>query len=210
MTGKPFAHTALLFAKLPVAGQVKTRLCPPLTGEQAAQLHTRLIRHNLLQLQKSNIQRVEICYTGDISSPFWQHLKSEGWVLELQVGEDLGARMSHAIARALTYSQRVVVCGCDTVDLTVLRLNQLASSEPGYSAVIVPVEDGGYIAMALSQSEPLLFDGIDWGTETVLAETKQRFKKLGMRYRQLDTCRDIDVAADLKYLPPVWLEELMR
>eukprot|EP00187_Rhodella_violacea_P007676 CAMPEP_0174910994 /NCGR_PEP_ID=MMETSP0167-20121228/74869_1 /TAXON_ID=38298 /ORGANISM="Rhodella maculata, Strain CCMP736" /LENGTH=85 /DNA_ID=CAMNT_0016155399 /DNA_START=60 /DNA_END=317 /DNA_ORIENTATION=+ len=43
-----------------------------------------------------------------------------------------------------------------------------------------------------------LFEGVEWGTERVLAQTLARAEAMGLRVRLLQTLRDVDDVADLE------------
>ena len=58
MKSRPRADDALvLFAKAPIPGQVKTRLCPPLTGDEAASLHGSFVLDALERSGQAAIRR---------------------------------------------------------------------------------------------------------------------------------------------------------
>ena len=48
-----------------------------------------------------------------------------------------------------------------------------------------------------------IFENVQWGTETVLEETIQSIKQLGLSYFLLPELDDIDYPADLKKLDPL-------
>ena len=63
-------------------------------------------------------------------------------------------------------------------------------------AVLVPAEDGGYALIGLARADSLVFEGVRWGTTDVLDQTRERLRKLGWRWRELDTVWDVDCEAD--------------
>jgi glycosyltransferase A (GT-A) superfamily protein (DUF2064 family) len=62
--------------------------------------------------------------------------------------------------------------------------------------VFVPCEDGGYALIGLQRIEARLFDGIAWGGENVMADTRARLTGLGWRWRELETLWDVDRPED--------------
>jgi glycosyltransferase A (GT-A) superfamily protein (DUF2064 family) len=52
---------------------------------------------------------------------------------------------------------------------------------------------------------PQLFDRMAWSTPLVMDETRARLRTHGVRHAELAPLHDVDVAADLVYLPPGWL-----
>lgn len=70
----------------------------------------------------------------------------------------------------------------------------------GYQAVLSPAEDGGYVLIGLTQFHPMLFEGISWGTASVLPETRDRLRKLKWRWKELPERWDIDRPEDVERL----------
>ncbi len=64
-------------------------------------------------------------------------------------------------------------------------------------AVFIPAEDGGYVLVGLRRPQPRLFEGIDWGSERVMAQTRERLSELGLRWVELPTLWDVDRPGDL-------------
>jgi len=69
-------------------------------------------------------------------------------------------------------------------------------------AVVGPATDGGYWliginATSASRALPSLFDGIDWGSATVLQQTLARAAERGLRLTQLQELADVDRPPDL-------------
>ena len=62
--------------------------------------------------------------------------------------------------------------------------------------MLAPAEDGGYGLIGLRRPVPELFQGVAWGSESVLAETLAKAENLGLRYELLPTVWDVDDAAD--------------
>ena len=70
----------------------------------------------------------------------------------------------------------------------------------GAGAVFIPAKDGGYVLVGLRQPQPGLFHGIDWSTERVMAQTRQRAHALGVALRELAPLWDVDTPDDLARL----------
>src|SRR5919106_2141922 len=102
-SGKPPSPSPLasrpalvLFAKAPIPGEVKTRLCPPLTPDEAASLHGSFVLDALERSRATKLDRFLAC------SPSSEHVffkvlgERQGVRLIDQKGDDLGARMAAA------------------------------------------------------------------------------------------------------------------
>ena len=101
----------MVFAKAPVPGRVKTRLCLP--PERAAALHSAFVRDVVDRHQRPG-RALTVWRAGDLEHPLWADL---GVALGIQQGADLGARMRHAFTRELSGDARVVVVGTDSPSL---------------------------------------------------------------------------------------------
>ena len=54
--------------------------------------------------------------------------------------------------------------------------------------------------VGLRQPQPGLFENIEWGSEQVMAQTRDRLARLGLRWTELLTLWDVDRPADLARL----------
>jgi len=189
----------LIFAKAPVAGEVKTRLIPPLSATEAARLHARFIRRTLDVACGSNLCPIQLWCSPQLHHSFFVDCRrSFPVVLHDQCGGDLGARMRQAAASALAESDYVLLIGCDCPTLTAEYLQQaLTALKKGYNAVLGPAEDGGYVLLGLRYADPELFDGIAWGTDTVLDGTRDRLQRLKWRWHEMAEQWDVDRPEDL-------------
>lgn len=188
----------LVFCKAPIPGQVKTRLTPPLTDEEAAQLHKELTELTLLKATSNALCPVQLWCAPDIGHPYFISLE-QCYDIELrrQQGDDLGARMCHAIAEVLVYYKAAVLIGCDCPSLTGRELElALAYLMQGKPCVLAPAEDGGYALIGLRWLLPSLFAGVDWGTDQVLAQSLARLQAHKINYQLLTTQWDVDTPVD--------------
>ena len=82
----------IIVAKKPEAGRTKTRLSPPLSGEQAAALYHHFLLDTLELMQQVEIAQPVLAYTPDEAKPFFQEIAPDGFAFLPQVGPDLGER----------------------------------------------------------------------------------------------------------------------
>jgi rSAM/selenodomain-associated transferase 1 len=197
MNAKP---KVVLLTKAPRPGQVKTRLIPLLGPERAAALQARLIKHMLATIQRAAFSDVEL-HGDPADDAFLQFCAAQYRAsLKAQCAGDLGARMHHAFASASDASGMLLI-GSDCPALTARHLSEAARAlATGYDAVLGPVEDGGYALIGLRHPEPRLFEGIAWGTSSVLGQTRERLRQAGLRWAELETLWDVDTAADYERL----------
>jgi hypothetical protein len=66
--------------------------------------------------------------------------------------------------------------------------------------VVLPAEDGGYVLIGTARPQPVLFAGVEWGTERVMAQTRECLRAAGLRWCEPATLWDVDRPADLARL----------
>jgi len=201
-TADPGTSCIIVFARAPKPGAVKTRLIPLLGPQGAAALHARMVKRALATARRSALGAVELHCAPDCDDDFLRLCGNRYRVqLVAQTGGDLGARMSAAARAALAVHDRVLLMGTDCPGLTARHLcaaNQALID--GAVAALAPAEDGGYVLLGLKQWDQRLFEGIDWGSETVLADTRARLRNLSWRWQELDMLWDIDRPEDYRRL----------
>lgn len=186
----------VVFAKAPVPGEVKTRLAALLGPDGAAALHAGLVRRALATAAQAAIGPVELWCAPDASHSFFEKCAVDfGVALHEQHGDDLGARMEHALSPL-----PAVVIGSDCPVLGVEDLRQAARALLAHDAAIAPAEDGGYVLIGLSRAHPRLFEGIAWGTAAVMGQTRERLAENRIAWEELPTRWDIDRPEDYQRL----------
>lgn len=194
------------FAREPLPGRVKTRMMPHLSPERAADLHCELVRWTTSALISAGLGPVELAVAGNTGHDLFQHclwLGVEG--LSLQRGSDLGERMYNAISNGLGRCDRVILVGSDCPGIDRAYLLQAEAALNDSDLVLGPATDGGYVLIGANLVCPEIFQGIAWGTETVLADTRRSIRAAGMSWAELPPLADIDRPEDLA----IW-EEVVK
>lgn len=189
-------------ARAPAPGRVKTRLCPPLGPEQAAEFYECVLRDVLSDLAPSERWDTWVAY-AERSRDYFQRLPEQGIALLPQRGASLGARM-HAVFVDLCHAgyRHVVLVGSDIPTLRAASIRKACEVlQTGRSDVVLgPADDGGYYLIGLTRPEESLFSGIVWSTASVLEDTVARARQLEFRVRMVAGTYDVDVAEDLDTL----------
>lgn len=199
-------NTLVMLTRFPRLGEVKTRLVPPLSSEEALALHDRLARHtlfSLLAVQASGEARVEV--RTDAPSPRMAHAwLGSGFVARDQGdGSGLGERIRLAFDDALRRgAERAVVVGSDCPGLSAQHVRDAISLLDEVDVVLGPAADGGYYLVALRRSSatssvPVLFNGIPWGTDAVLEDTLAICEEHCLAHALLERLPDVDRPEDL-------------
>jgi uncharacterized protein len=203
-------YTLIVFAKLPILGEVKTRIAKQTTDVFALNLYEHLLSACLLQAQLAAQEFSGL--TGEDSQVHWHYAgnlercinpknsviqsffnRPESMFLQSQ-STDLGVRMADALK---AYDGPCLLLGSDipSLDAQRLVLATLGIHKSPSSIVINPTRDGGYcligrgLASAMNEQ---IFTDIAWSTETVMHQTRLKLLSLNMPWKELDPLSDID------------------
>lgn len=198
----------IIFAKAPVAGQVKTRLIPALGAVGAARLARRMLAHTVDKAFAAGVGTVELCASPSMHDPAWHRPTLPPELQWSDQGEgELGERMARAARRWLDAGQPLLLIGTDCPELDCQMLQTAAQSLSDHDAAIAPTADGGYALLGLNRFDATVFDNIRWSTDTVARETLSRLETLGWSVHRLPSLHDIDEAADLQWIPEAWRDD---
>lgn len=192
------ANLIQIFARAPVLGRTKRRLASEVGESAALHWYRVLLARTLATTRQLSDVVIEVWHPAeDDDYPLMELINDASVSLHPQVSGDLGLKMANALEVGVTRSERVLLIGADcpvwTVSLLRQALNQIASR----SVLFIPAEDGGYVGVGVSGSVPHLFGDIDWGTDRVMEQTRERASKQGILLSEMPPLWDVDVAADL-------------
>jgi rSAM/selenodomain-associated transferase 1 len=197
----------VIFAKAPIPSQVKTRLCPPLTFDEAATLHGSFVL-DMLERTKAAVAKLKLPLDRYLAcSPSSTHVffkimeERQGVRLLDQVGHDIGARMRQTFETLFARGYgRVLVVGTDVPTLPFDHFKQALALLETHDLVLGPSLDGGYYLIGLRRPAPELFVGIPWSSERVLGMTQENAATVGLKAATIAPWRDVDTIDDLKAL----------
>ncbi len=190
--------------KAPRAGHVKTRLCPPLTLDEAAALNICFLRDTAAMIMQAGSGGQGIgCFTpAGAEEEFATILPRAFWLLAQREG-DFGERLLGAIEDLLALGF-ASVCLIDsdspTVPASAFTEALTVLTQPNDCIVLGPSHDGGYYLVGVKQRHAAIFSGIDWSTDRVLQQTLSRAKEIHLPVHLLPTYYDVDDAASLARL----------
>ena len=191
-----------IMAKAPRAGEVKTRLSPPLSPAEATELYRCFLLDKIEQVRMLKSAIPAIAYTPAEARTLFETL-APGFVLFPQEGPDLGARLANCFDHLLEqgYAGALAVdSDTPTLPSKFLERALAAIAMPNVDLVVGPSEDGGYYLIGLKKAERALFTEIEWSTPVVLPETLRRAEAVGLRVLSLPSWFDIDTTRDLERL----------
>jgi rSAM/selenodomain-associated transferase 1 len=201
-----------IMAKASVAGTVKTRLVPPLSHEEAADLNTSCLADvaaNIAAVAARAPIQGFAAYHPTGSERFFEELLPDGFKLLPPREPTIGRSLFHA-AHDLLFAGYGSVClvNADSPSLPtdVLVAAVRGLQEPGDRVVLGPAADGGYYLIGLKHFHRKLFESIDWSTERVYRQTMTRAGEIGLPVVSLLEWYDVDDEATLVVLA----RELLR
>src|SRR5437879_1519163 len=135
----------IIFAKAPIPGVVKTRLCPPLTPDEAASLHGTLVLDAVERAKGLPGASLHVAGAPDLAHPFFKVMEGRyGAKLLAQRGPDLGSRMRWAMQDAFEQgAQEVLLTGTDLPTLPRAHLVEALKLVKRHDVVRGYQADGG-------------------------------------------------------------------
>lgn len=180
----------LLLAKEPVPGRVKTRLVPPLTFPEAAEVAQAALADSLQAAVGCGADEVVVALDG-APGP---------WLpAGVRVVPQRGTAFADRLAAAWSdCGGPALQIGMDTPQVSSALLDRClaALAQDLGSALLGRAADGGWWALGLSRPHERMFRGIPMSTPATGARQWCRLVELGLRPRPLPVLRDVDTWAD--------------
>ena len=184
--------------KAPEPGKVKTRLTPPLTREEAAEIN-KCFLSDLGQAIATACAQSPGCgvgvYTPVGAEQAYAGILPPDFLLLAQRGSDFGERLTAACEDLFAVGfESVCLINSDspTVPASSFADAVNALGRSGDRIVLGPSDDGGYYLVGVKRLHRRLFEEIDWSTERVLEQTLARTSEIGVDVHRLPSGFDVD------------------
>lgn len=192
------AGRALVLAKAPVPGRVKTRLAATVGDDVAASLAAAALLDTVAACSAAFAQ-CHLALDGDLAEAVGGEAllaATSGWHVFTQSAGDLGARLANAHA-SVGGDGPVVQVGMDTPQATGAMLRAVAERTVAGTAVVGPAVDGGWWVLGLADVEAAgsLAD-VAMSTPDTGDATRAALVATGLRVLSTATLRDVDTAED--------------
>lgn len=183
----------MIFSRNPELGKCKTRLAASVGDETALEIYTFLLRHTAEITRPVNAEKT-VYFTEKIGAgEIWD---GNDFQKDVQKGSDLGKRMANAFKKGFSEGyRRIIVIGSDMFDLNTSDLDLAFKKLENHDFVLGPALDGGYYLLGMTRFETSIFQGKEWGTDSVLEATLSDLKSAN--YFLLPVKNDIDVLEDI-------------
>ena len=189
----------IVFAKTPVAGQVKTRIGSVIGNNQAALIYEQMLTKIITVSASNDKWRQAIAITPNSDEVYFEQL---GLVVVKQCGVDLGVRMSNILSQGFqSGALQVIIVGSDIPTLSYAEIADAFSLLNFVPAVIGPSADGGFYLFGTTVEYGLvatriLQGNIQWSTAQVLGEMQVLCQKYSLPLAYLPLKKDIDTYED--------------
>ena len=192
MSGDALAAQVMVIAKEPVPGRVKTRLTPPYTPRQAAELAEAALADTLAAVASARVSRRVLALDGTPGQ--WL---PPGFDVIGQHGGGLDERIAWALADVrAAWPAPVVLIGMDTPqvtpDLLAAAAGRLVSGTA--DATLGMAEDGGFWLLGLREIDPGVVLGVPMSRPDTGSLQLGRLEAAGLRVALLPELADVDTA----------------
>mgnify|MGYP001029383254 FL=1 len=188
----------ILFTRVPLPGQTKTRMMPRLSPGDCARLHACFLRDIVRECQKVSA-RLFVCYTPENQKERLISVTGRDVSYFPQEGEGLGERMDHAIRQVLGMGyDACVLIGSDVPELQAWHLKQAFQVLHYQDVVFGATADGGYYLVGMKQPSPAIFEGKQYGTGSVLEAAVRAAGEAGLGVGFTGMVPDMDCFEDLE------------
>jgi rSAM/selenodomain-associated transferase 1 len=202
----PAACAMAVMGKASAPGRTKTRLVPPLSAADAAQLNTAFLQDiigNLLLAGREMEIAPYVAFGPAGSEPFFRDCLPPNLPL-IECSLPLFGDCLHLAITTLLHRGHAAACvlNADSPTLPTRLLVRAARdlAQPKHDIVIGPSTDGGYYLLGVKRAYRRLFEEIDWSTSRVFEQTRQRAAELGLGVSLLEPWYDVDDAVGLRSL----------
>ncbi len=196
-----------VMVKTPRSGFSKTRLCPPLSSEEAASISRCFLKDTSVAIQACSREDPFVVgvaiYTPEGSEAILGELLPPGFKMIAQREGDFGARLLRAAEDLFSVGfSAICLLDSDSPTLPFHCLRDLSTflKEPKDRMVIGRCWDGGYYALGLRRAHPRLFEDVTWNTDRVYVETVERAKEINLPAIALPAWYDVDDQVSLSRL----------
>ena len=197
-------RTIIIMAKVPRAGNVKTRLQPFLSAEECRSLAEAFL-FDAISKARNVCDKLIIAFSPPGEKSYFDEFETRGDLILIEQKEgDLGKRMTNAFEFAVGADSgaAVVMIGTDSPTFPA-KFAEKAFSELEKKAEIVlgKSDDGGFYLIGLKKIFSTLFDRIEWSSAQVFGQITANVESLKIGCLELISgWYDVDTFEDLRRL----------
>lgn len=197
----PNLTACAIMAKQPQVGKSKTRLCPPLSLQEAADLSEALLLDTIALISQLPGIDLALAITPPDSRDYFTRVAPPEIRLLPVEGENIGDCLVQTLEALLDLGYyKALALNADGPSLPAGFIHQAVSLLDQADLVLGPGEDGGYYLVGMKRLHAGIFAGIPWSTSRVLSQTLARGQALGLSVALAPPWYDIDTVVELERL----------
>lgn len=191
-------RAVIVFTRVPIPGQTKTRMMPYLSARQCARLHDCFLKD--IRAACEDVQAdIFVYFTPEGRERLLYPMLGKEAIYFPQQGEGLGERMYHAIESVLQKGYEAsVLIGTDVPEIRTEHLADAFALLEAKDVVFGPTIDGGYYLVGMKNPYREVFEKQTYGHGNVLENTIDRLQKQAFRVGCIGKLRDMDTREDLQ------------
>jgi len=188
----------IIMAKVPRAGNVKTRLQPFLSAEQCILLSEAFLEDAINKAKRIG-EKLIIAFSPADERGYFDKFGDENLILTEQKGADLGERMFNAFQFALSQnSDSAVMIGTDSPTFPADYIEQAFEFlELETDAILGKTADGGFYLIGLRKLNREIFENVAWSSGKTFEQTYRNIMNLNLHLREVPSWFDVDEKNDL-------------
>ncbi|CAN5307973.1 TIGR04282 family arsenosugar biosynthesis glycosyltransferase [soil metagenome] len=189
--------TIIIMAKVPRAGNVKTRLQPYLSPAQCVALSEAFLEDAINKAQ-SRTNDLIIAFSPSSERDYFTKFENKKFTLVAQTGKNLGGKMFNAFQFAFEHdSDAVVMIGTDSPTFPSEFIDSAFENLQNSDAVLGESENGGFYLIGLRTLRKEIFADVEWSSAKTFEQTTQNIKNIELKLFRLPIWFDVDVPEDL-------------
>lgn len=193
-------RAVIIMAKVPRAGNVKTRLQPHLTPAQSADFAACLLADAIDKVKSLSAQLI-IAFAPAEERAYFDRFSLPEVVFTGQQGSDLGEKMLNAFDFAFRHNaDSVAMIGTDSPTFPAEFIERAFSDLEQSEAVLGKTADGGFYLVGLKKLNKAIFENVEWSSEKTFRQTQENMLSLNLELKEIPEWYDVDEAADLERL----------
>lgn len=190
----------IIFTRVPIPGETKTRMMPYLTKVECAKLHESFLKDILKEASKVDAD-IFISYTPENDKYILISILGEDLIYFPQFGEDIGKKMSNALKEVFNKGyESCILIGTDIPEIKKSHFENAFSLLEDNNVVFGPSEDGGYYLVGMNKLEKNVFEKQSYGHGDVLTNTVSNLRNSNLKVDFISSLNDIDIPEDLRDL----------
>jgi hypothetical protein len=188
----------IIFTRVPLAGQTKTRLEGFLSKEECKEIHENFLK-DIKNICDDLNKDIFVFHTPFDKDNILKNIFKNDCIYVLQEGETLGMKMYNAIKFVLKQKQSCILIGSDIPYLKKEDLIKAFDVLKFKDIVLGKTTDLGYYLIGMKKPTKVVFENIEYGYGNVFDNTLKAILNNNLTYGLTNENRDIDTKEDIFY-----------